>query len=105
MSKLVKNTTVPWTNILNKSAWYTSYKEIDPLSDEGDIKRYIFMPNDAHGPGLSTALVNAYNLAMVQYLVENWSGFQIMIRVGEAAGQEVNRPYVEIIPLRSTTWE
>ena len=65
---------------------------------------FVRLPNDAHGPGLSTALVNAYNLAIMQNQAENWDGFQIQIRVGEATGQEVNRPYIELIPLRTKRW-
>ena len=100
MSKPVKNTIVPWTDLFHKGPWYTSYRDLDTTIEPQQIKRYIFLPNESHGPGLSTAIVNAYNLATMLNQTENWDGFNITIRIGEAAGQELNRPYIELIPLR-----
>ncbi len=101
MGKPVKNTVIPWTDIMHKSSWYTTYQDLDKTVDPPQVKRYIFLPNELHGPGLSTAIVNAYNLATMQNQVENWQGFNLIIKVGEAAGQELNRPYIELIPIRN----
>lgn len=100
MSKPAKNISVPWTDVVNKDAWYTSYKEVDETSELLQVKRYIFVPNDTHGPGFSKAVINAYNLAILQSQVENWGGFQISIKVGEDMEQEIDRLYIELIPSR-----
>ena len=49
-----------------------------------------------------TATVSAYQLGLTQHKLDGWDGFQILIRVGEAAGQEIDRPYIEVIPERKS---
>lgn len=96
MSKKNNNTSVPWGEPFNKAPWYTSYREFNG----DDIKRYIFVPEDTQGAGLSSSIINAYNLATMHRKVDNWLGFTLTVKVGEAAGQEIDRPYVEVIPVR-----
>ena len=95
MFKKYDNSKLPWGEPFNKTAWHTCYREF-----EGSIlKRYIFVPNDKFGTGLATSINNAYNLAIIHQGLGEWIGFVISIKIGEQAGQEIDRPYVEIVPV------
>ena len=98
MSKQHRNGSVPWTDVLNKAAWYTAYQEVT----DGKLSRYVFVPNEANSIGIMTATVSAYQLGLTQHKLDGWEGFQILIRVGVAAGQEIDRPYIEVIPERKS---
>ncbi len=102
MSKSVKSSVIPWSDVLSINAWYTSYIEYEDTK-KTNIKRYIFLPNDIQGPGLGSAIINAYNLAITQNKFENWKGFNIIIKIGEDAGQEFDKPYIEVIPIKNKT--
>ena len=97
MFKKINNLTHLWGDPFHKTAWHTCYREFS-----GNIlKRYIFVPNDRQGAGLASSINNAYNLAIVHKNIDGWQGFVISIKIGELAGQEVDFPYIEVIPVRS----
>jgi hypothetical protein len=84
---------VPWKNVFHKSAWYTCYLEDD---------RYIFVPREKGGVGLITAIEGAYKLSTILRTTEEYA-HQLIVRIGEAAGQEIDWPYLELIRIRGET--
>ena len=97
MFKKINVLKLPWGEPFNKTAWHTCYREF-----EGTVlKRYIFVPNDKFGTGLVSSINNAYNLAITHKNMDGWLGFVISIKIGEFAGQEIDLPYIEVVPVRS----
>ena len=84
---------VPWKNVFHKAAWYTCYLEDD---------RYIFVPREKGGVGLITAIEGAYKLSTTLRTTEEYA-HQLIVRIGEAAGQEIDWPYLELIRIRGET--
>lgn len=105
MSKVAnkKRAAIPWTNVLGKSSWHTSYIDYIDNSNKKEVKRYIFIPYEDNGLGISMCINNAYNLAMLLMKTEKWDGFHVLIKVGDNIGQEINRLYIELIPVKSKT--
>jgi hypothetical protein len=97
MAKSDKLGPIPWTDVVNITPWYTAYREMD----DGLLKRYMFVPSDNSSIGVMTSMVSCYNLAQAQKSMDGWSGFTVLLRIGESAGQEIDRPYIEMIPIRS----
>lgn len=77
---------VPWKNVFHKAAWYTCYLEDD---------RYIFVPREKGGVGLTTAIEAAYKLAITLQSIET-SAHHLLVRLGAGSGQEVDWPYLEL---------
>lgn len=78
---------VPWTNPWHKATWYTVYEEPD---------RYIFVPKERHAIGLMTAFEAACRLATAI----KCDGYEIIHRGGEAGGQVITWPYLELRLIR-----
>ena len=95
MFKTFANSKLPWGEPFNKTAWHTCFREFEGTT----LKRYIFVPNDRQGAGLASSINNAYNLASAHKDIDGWLGFIISIKIGELAGQEIDRPYIEVIPI------
>jgi hypothetical protein len=91
MLKIKKSSEVPWTNVFHKATLYTIY-------EEGD--RYILVPKEKHIGGLMTVFAEAVKLSSMVH-VDGYSGYRIVNRGGDAAGQEVDWPYIELIRIRN----
>lgn len=91
-----KKINVPWTDVLNSSVWYTAYKE----HIDNELKRYIFVPSDSNGVGMSTAILSCQQVGMIHVTSGEWKAFQIVIKFGIDAGQEIEVPCIEIIPVK-----
>lgn len=57
-----KNLQVPWTHVLNKTIWYTAYKD---CNEDGKVLRYLFVVKDKNGAGLAAAVQSCYTLGIV----------------------------------------
>jgi hypothetical protein len=86
----------PWKDVINKAAWYTSYRETDA---DGNVIRFIFVPKENTGIGLMTALVTCHQLAISQKHTPGWDSYRISVPVGKEAGQEIDSLYIELKPL------
>lgn len=91
-----KKITVPWTDMVNSTAWYTAYKEVV----DGELKRYIFVPHEENGIGMTTAVMSSRQVGAMHVTLGEWKGYHIVIKVGKEAGQEVDYPCMEVIPVR-----
>jgi hypothetical protein len=93
---------IPWKTVLGNSPWHTSYIDYIEGSDEKEVKRYIFIPYEDNGLGISACITNAYNLALLLHKTEKWKGFEVKLKVGEDIGQEIDSLYIELLPIKDT---
>lgn len=91
-----KKIEVPWTDVINSTAWYTAYRDIV----DGDLKRYVFVPYELNGISMSTAVISSHQIGTMHTAIGDWKGYHILIKVGKDAGQEIEQPCIELVPMR-----
>ena len=91
-----KRISVPWDDMLSENAWYRSYRE----NIDGVLNRYIFVLADSFGIGLTTAVISCRQIGNMHVANGEWIGYHITIKIGKEAGQELETPCVELIPVR-----
>ena len=96
-----KHSSIPWTHVLNKSIWYTAYKDCD---ENGKVLRYLFVVKDKNGSGLSAAVHSCYNLGLAHQSSAEWTNYQIKIPIGPNSGAEIDQLYVELSPIETQTY-
>ena len=93
-----KHPKVPWTDVVNVTSWYIAYRDIV----DGKVARYLYVPKEDNAIGISTAIVGCYQMGLALQSIEQWAGFQILIRVGKEIEKEVDLNYIELLPIGDT---
>lgn len=97
---MLKKNAIPWTNMVNKTLWYTVYKDCDVHEK---VKRYLFVVKDKNGAGLPSAVHSCYSLANALQSTPGWESYQIRVLVGPNSGAEIDGLYVELLPITKGT--
>lgn len=94
---MISDKIIPWEDVINKTIWYTAYREND---EDGKALRYIFIIKDKNGSGLSAAVQSCYDLGKVHQQLDNWNSYQIKVPIGPESGAEIDQLYVELAPIK-----
>lgn len=101
MQQVKKFKDLPWKDPSYEDPWYASYDAPEPRCQG----HRIYVPKDTSIGSISASFVAAYKVGETHVNLKKWTGFTINIDFGEAAGQRISWPHLNLLPVDITKEE
>lgn len=94
MQAIKKFKELPWKDPTYEDPWYAGYDAAEPRSPG----HRIYVPKDTSLGSISAAFTAAYKVGETRVGIQEWTGFTVVMEVGESAGQTIGWPHIHLIP-------
>lgn len=97
IEKAIDNGTIPWTEIEYRTKDFWIF-----VDTSSPVKEHLcFVPVSKTAEAMYQTYKAAYKWGYDGLLLDKWQGFNIMQAVGIQAGQQIDYPYIHMIPRRA----
>ena len=94
MQQIKKFKDLPWKDPSYEDPWYAGYDAPEPRCSG----HRIYVPKDISLGSMAAAFTAAYKVGETKVGLREWSGFSVVMEIGESAGQEIGWPHIHLLP-------
>lgn len=94
MQAVKKFKDLPWKDPSYEDPWYASYDAVEPRCSG----HRVYVPKDTSLGSIAAAFSAAYKVGETHVGLKEWSGFAVIMEMGESAGQTVGWPHIHLLP-------